>query len=126
MKILPIFFFMFMGTDFIKNYFYWNLKFASNTRWHCTKILYKYYQQAQTWNPIFFSSFFQLSSVYPSLVTHIRTRCSFCPIILAFFPFSFAALMVCIVMIVIRSQGVCSIQVVTQDADMAENINFYG
>ena len=34
--------------------------------------------------------------------------------------------MVCIVMIVIRmpNDGVCPIQVVTQDADMAENINF--
>ena len=36
--------------------------------------------------------------------------------------------MVCIVMIVIRmpNDGVCPIQVVTQDADMAENIDFYG
>ena len=34
--------------------------------------------------------------------------------------------MVCIIMIVMRmpNDGVCSIQVVTQDADMAENINF--
>ena len=38
------------------------------------------------------------------------------------------ALMVCIVLIVIRmpNDGVCPIQVVTQDADMAENINFNG
>ena len=36
--------------------------------------------------------------------------------------------MVCIVMIVIRTpnDGVCPIQGVTQDADMAENINFNG
>ena len=36
--------------------------------------------------------------------------------------------MVCIVMIVIRMPNdcICPIQVVTQDADMAENINFYG
>ena len=37
-------------------------------------------------------------------------------------------LMVCIVMIVVRmpNNGVCPIQLVTQDADMAENINFNG
>ena len=40
----------------------------------------------------------------------------------------FIALMICIVMIVIRmpNDGVCPIQVVTQDADMTENINFNG
>ena len=44
------------------------------------------------------------------------------------FPFLLVALMVCIVMIVIRTpnDGVCPIQDVTQDADMAENINFNG
>ena len=82
-----LFFFLFMRTDFIRNCFYWNLKFVSNKRWNCTKILYKYFQQALTRNPIFFCFHFVNSRhSYPSLVTHIRTRCSFCPIILAFFP----------------------------------------
>ena len=44
------------------------------------------------------------------------------------FPFLLVALIVCIVMIVIcvPNNGVCPIQVVTQDADMTENINLNG
>ena len=123
-----------MRTDFIRTYFYWNLKLVSSKRWTCTKILYKYFQQALTWNPIFFSSFVNSRRSYPSLVTHIRTRCSFCPIILVFFFFFFffsfllIPLLVCIVMVVIRmpNDGLCPFQVVTPDADMGENINFNG
>ena len=46
---------------------------------------------------------------------------------LSIFPFLFVALMACIVMIVkhMPNDGVCPIQVVTQDADMAETANFF-
>ena len=107
--------------------FYLNLKFLSYKRWNCTKILYKYFQQALTRNPIFCFHFVNSRHSYPSLVTHNRTRL----LILTYnsiFPFLLVALMIFIVMIVIRmpNDGVCPIQVVTQDADMAENSNFNG
>ena len=119
-----------MRIDFILNYFYWNVKFISNKKLNCTKILYKYFQQAPTRNPIFFF-FFSLCQL-SSLIVESRHSYPHALLILpdnfSIFPFLLVALMVCIVMIVMRmpNDGVCPIQVVTQDADIAENINFNG
>ena len=111
-----------MRTDFIWNYFYWNLKFVSNERWNYTKILYKYFQQALTQNPVFFCFHF-VNSRHSYQHELLILPCNF-----SIFPFLLVALMVCIVMIVIHmpNDGVCPTQVVTKDADMAENINFNG
>ena len=67
-----------------------------------------------------------LSTISSSKLFLLKNVSNFCKI--AFFPFLLVALMVCIVMFVIRmpNGGVCPIQVVRQDADMAENINFNG
>ena len=73
-------------------------------------------------------------SNFAALVTHKISRHSYphalliLPYNFSIFPFLLVALMVCIIIIVIRmpNNGVCPIQVVTQDADMAENINFDG
>ena len=89
--------------------------------------LYKYFQQALTRNPIFCFHFVNSRHSYPSLVTH-TARAAHLPYNFSNFPFLLVALMICIIMIEIRmiNDGVCPIQVVTQDADMAENINFNG
>ena len=70
---------------------------------------------------------------FAALITHKTSRLRpFVLLILSYnfsiSPFLLVALMVCIVMIVIHmpKDGVCPIQVLTQDADMAENINFDG
>ena len=69
---------------------------------------------------------------FAALITHKTSRRSY-PLVLlilsynfSIFPFLLVALMVCIVMIVIYmpNDDVCAIQVITQDADMAKNINF--
>ena len=68
---------------------------------------------------------------FAALVTHKTSRHSY-PLALLILsynicivPFLLVALMVCIV-IRMPNDGVCQIQVITQDADMAKNINFNG